>query len=413
MSINITNLINQIQTKILDSDVSGLDRQKINRLGLLVQGHGGVLEYQFRGDLPTVDSSYIGRIAYVRDVRGYDDGGNFGSFYVGSNDSDGWSLLATTADSDELANMYKANAVPVEIIPFVYQGELYGYSTGGQPNRQQIDKFSFVSDGNSTNHGNLTTRTWRAAGGVVSRDHGYIPGGRQYGPAVPAQISTIQKFAFAVDDINTDAGDLPIAIEALSGHSSGEDGYTGGGLTGSYVNKIYKFPFAATITSTEHGTLTVASGYMSGASSTTDGYSSGGPYSPTSPGRQIDKFSFASGGAATDQGDITYQPRWKIAGQSSETHGYNAGGHWPNIGFSTIIEKFPFASTANATDVGDLVLGRSGASGQSSTVNGYASAGETPANTATINKFSFASDGNATLVGYLSTSYFDTAGQHN
>ena len=121
MSINITNLISQISARLADSDLSSLDRKKINNLELIVQGNSGVLEYQFRGDLPPADSSQIGKIAYVRDVRGYDSGGNFGSFYVGSNDSDGWSLLATTADSDELANMYKSTLTPVaSIFPVAY-----------------------------------------------------------------------------------------------------------------------------------------------------------------------------------------------------------------------------------------------------------------------------------------------------
>jgi hypothetical protein len=43
---------------------------------------------------------------------------------------------------------------------------------------------------------------------------------------------------------------------------------------------------------------------------------------------------------------------------------------------SNTIEKFPFATDTNATDIGDLTQARSYLSGQSSSVSGYSSGGD-------------------------------------
>jgi hypothetical protein len=79
--------------------------------------------------------------------------------------------------------------------------------------------------------------------------------------------------------------------------------------------------------------------------------------------------------------------------------------------YTNVIEKFPFASDSPTTDVGDLVCGRSGVSGQSSTVSGYTSGGNSNSNADYIDKFSFASGGNATDVGEISSSRCCPSGQ--
>lgn len=201
----------------------------------------------------------------------------------------------------------------------------------------------------------------------------------------------------------TFTGELP-PLSPVQGSNSG---YTAGGLIPpSFVTHdvIDKFPFASDGNATDVGDLTAARFGASGQSSDVSGYSSGGQWSPSPTSRTniIDKFPFASGGNATDVGDITIAKR-KSAGQSSDVSGYASGGYVLNS--SNVIDKFPFASDANATDVGDLTTASYNSAGQSSTTHGYTS-GRT-----TVDKFSFATDGNATNVGILPFSRSFIAGQ--
>ena len=73
----------------------------------------------------------------------------------------------------------------------------------------------------------------------------------------------------------------------------------------------------------------------------------------------IDKWSFAVDGNATDVGDLEYTTS-EHAATSSTTSGYVAGGSYsPGPPYSrNNISKFPFASDAGSTDVGDVTLSR-------------------------------------------------------
>ena len=92
---------------------------------------------------------------------------------------------------------------------------------------------------------------------------------------------------------------------------------------------------------------------MGGASSAENGYTLG-----RSGGNEIQKFSFASDGNATDAADLTVS-RYLLGGTSSTTSGYGAGG---DPGRVNTIDKFPFAADDNATDVGDLTQNKRGVS---------------------------------------------------
>ena len=74
----------------------------------------------------------------------------------------------------------------------------------------------------------------------------------------------------------------------------------------------------------------------------------------------IDKWSFTSGGNATDVGDNT-DPRAYLSGNHSSTHGYIAGGE--TSGMTNIIDKNSYAAVGNSTDVGDLTVARYGLAG--------------------------------------------------
>ena len=303
----------------------------------------------------------------------------------------------------------------VQVVPYTFQGIVSGYSTGGvAPSSplptvvNTIDKFSFASDANATDVGDLT-QVRNELSGQSSSSSGYSSGG-----GFPGK-NTIDKFPFATDANAIDVGDLTQARSVTAGQSSADNGYASGGFgTPSFLNTIDKFPFATDANATDVGDLTLARNLPSGQSSDVSGYTSGG-YNTPSLRDIIDKFPFATNANATDVGDLT-QARDGLAGQSSESHGYSTGG--VSISFNppiNTIDKFPFATNANATDVGDLTQARTKATGQSSIASGYSSGGDTLLSPetfySTIDKFPFASDANATDVGDLTQARSRAAGQ--
>lgn len=88
-----------------------------------------------------------------------------------------------------------------------------GYVAGGQmspayvahPGR--IDKFSFASDGNATYIGNLTTYKEYDGASVSSTTHGYSAGGFYTQPTF-ASSNIIEKFSFTSDGNSVDVGDM-------------------------------------------------------------------------------------------------------------------------------------------------------------------------------------------------------------
>ena len=295
---------------------------------------------------------------------------------------------------------------------YTFQGSTSGYTSGGSGGntpsfdaQNVIDKFSFSSDGNATDVGDLTAARHEVAGSS-SGFHGYTAGGETMPGAPYVRHDTIDRFPFSSDGNATDVGDLTSGRSGSNGgQSSAENGYTSGGYPNpDHMDKIEKYSFVVGASGTTVGDLTVGRSNAAGQSSTTHGYVSGGwsPYSTV-----IDKFPFSSDTNATDVGDLT-QARTILAGQSSTTHGYSSGGQSPSI--VNTIDKFPFSSDANATDVGDLYAGRNRLAGQSSTTHGYSSGGA-GAQDDIIDKFPFSSDNNASDVGDLTVDRGYVAGQ--
>ena len=302
--------------------------------------------------------------------------------------------------------------------PYVFQGSTSGYASGGEgaPSSPYtmsnvIDKFPFASDANATDVGDLTQARIRLTG-QSSKNHGYASGGTGQPPySNPYASNIIDKFSFSSDANATDVGDLTQGRKSIAGQSSSTHGYVSGGshTTNDYNNVIDKFSVSSDGNATDVGDLTVARG-GTGQSSTSDGYTSGASTPPTDPlSNVIDKFPFASDANATDYGDLT-EARHTLSSNSSSSNGYTTGGFSPTA--RNTIEKFPFASSANAADVGDLTQGRGAMSGQNSTSNGYVSGG-TPASGKLdiIEKYPFASDANAADVGDLTHTRENLAGQ--
>ena len=248
---------------------------------------------------------------------------------------------------------------------WVFQGSVSGYVSGGRipssPNPaafvNEIEKFSFVSDANSTDVGDMVDAKEGQAG-QSSAVSGYNSGGGLYGLG---GIVSIEKFPFATDGNGTDVGDLVDDNRSgVAGQSSTVSGYTSG--RGYYDKRIDKFPFAVDANATDVGDLTDNRTGAAGQSSDVSGYTSGGVFfSPTVRKNIIDKFAFASDGNATDVGDLTASKN-NVTGQSSVDYGYTTGGYIPSM--INVIDKFPFAADGNATDVGDLTKVKALAAGQ-------------------------------------------------
>lgn len=294
-------------------------------------------------------------------------------------------------------------------------GGVSGYTTGGISHAPSpaisnvIDKFSFATNANATDVGDLSVaRMWGT--GQSSKVSGYTSGG-QSAPTTSSNI--IDKFPFAADGNATDVGDLTTIRHLTSGQSSNDNGYTSNGVDPSLPgssNVIDKFPFASNANATDVGDLTPTGG-GTGHSSTSHGYS---------VGSSIDRFPFATNANATNVGPYS-SPLNYAAGQSSSVAGYISGGGIPPNG-STTINKFLFSTNAVSNSVGDLSYGRYLSTGQSAMAAGYTSGGNalTPGSYTfiaaagnVVDKFPFASEGTATDVGDLTVSRYKVQGQQH
>ena len=404
------SILDALQAKVNAVD-SSTAMSEILQLMYNVKDHPYKNQYDSAGLMP-LDSAFIGSMAYAE---------NRNAMYMLVGIDSGWKLI----DSDA------ATAVAPSGPSAMTQGSNYGYLAGsgyGPPsNTDVIQKYSFTSDANSTDVGNLTVAQGGAGGGASSPSDGYYYGGTATGSPYPSQIEI---YAFPSDGNATDAGDLATSFDFGASSYDGTHGYHAGGRDQSgghpsyKLNAISRFPLASSgISGSDVGDLFDYTRYNAGNSSSTHGYSFGGQLTspnPTTDHTRIEKFLFAASANATDVGDMSDVPGssngylYATNNLQSDTHGYTAGG-WrrgpPNV-VSEEIQKWPFATDTNASDVGDLVTNPESipgglqdvGGGTSSTTHGYVAGGhgQTSGNGVNIiQKFTFASDANATDVGDL------------
>lgn len=280
---------------------------------------------------------------------------------------------------------------------YTFQGENFGYSSGGHPGIDTIEKFSFTSDASSVDVANLFQARGYGAG-ISSSTHGYHAGGYATSPA--GESDTIDKFLFTSDTDATDVGELPSTGFTITGTSSSTHGYV------IESSKMSKFTYASDAPATQYSADGSTSGYKVGVSGSDFGYSLGTNSSPL-----YEKYPYSSDSPAVSVGTFS---RYRIAGApgSSATAGYVAGGNSPIIGnYASEIAKFPFASDTDTAIGADLSQGRRQTAGQSSTTDGYATGGASPAQSDVIDKYSFSSDVNATDVGELTSTRYLANGQ--
>lgn len=396
-AVNLKNLIEIAQRKIavVDSNSSTRDLENLMEITMLTGGGHKADSAGFDSDV----SGYVGRMVFI-------DSGSEGYFKLNQ-------TIAGAPSATPSQNFVQIvqGGTYTSTPPGAYagrQGSNYGYTAAGRnpgapgPTGAMytIDKFSFSSDGDATDVGDVVTLTFSASGHSSDTD-GYAAGGGQ-----PSYSNMIQKYSFASDGNATDIGyDLFKARHyATSGAYSQTHGYVTGAsdpASAAATNDIEKYAFTNNANGTDVGDLTVAKVYRAGQNSTTDGYASGGVDQPgTNIVNVIDKYPFASDGNATDVGDVTPAPvgRYGGSGTSSTTHGYTAGGMAPS--YINVIDKFPFAADGNATDVGDIIATKRMGAGQTSTTHAYMSGGGSPY-VDTIQKWSTSSDENASDIGNL------------
>ena len=188
-----------------------------------------------------------------------------------------------------------------------------------------ISKFPFASSANGTDVGNLTVDIASGSGlgkarcgGCSSATHGYALGGLTWhapaGPVINYALNAIERYSFASDGDGADVGNLTQIVAVAYGCSSSEThgylcgGYVYGGVNnspvGGYTNVIEKVAYASSSNATDVGDATISRGSQMASTSTTHGYVAGGYNSWPTQLNVIEKYSFTTDGNATDVGDL-------------------------------------------------------------------------------------------------------------
>lgn len=423
MSINVQKLLDQIETRYnaLDSNSTLSEIQRITELHARKDNAilTGAKQYASVGQATSpsgiTDSANVGEIYFVADQE-LDSSGRFFFRSLG-----GLINMKTATDSAENLSITAAASASGGSAPVpkpVQQGTAYGYRSGGRtPSYTNvIDKYSYTSDGNATDVGDLTGPYYGRNQGASSTTDGYNFGG-YYTPPGGSWSNNIEKYSFTSDGNATDQGDLTTLFGEGGGHQSVTHGYASGGTRPPAVptsNTIDKFPFADDGNATDVGDMLYTGRFGGGNGSDTHGYTFGGqaPPDPTGYVNQINKFPFASDANATDVGDMLVYGRFYASHQQSLTAGFISGydKRSPGTGIQNTIETFPFASDANSTDHADLNVTKQYANGNSSTTHAYSHGGQTPSVINNIEKFSTSSATNGTDVGDLTQTIYMSGG---
>ena len=204
-------------------------------------------------------------------------------------------------------------------------------------------------------------------------------------------------------------------------------GYANGGQSppNQYISTIERWSLASDGNSTDNGDLNSILYNAGSSASSTDGYHYGGDTNPATATITdvIRKYPFTADTSSTNVATLSRRARGlQSSTLGSPTHGYRAGGNDPAsppaAAGLNIIEKFIFASDGDGTDVGDLQRTKYHLSVSNSTTHGYVAGGIDVDPSAspvvvyplTIDKWAFASDGNATDVGDITRAIYGGGG---
>lgn len=400
--INVKGLFETLQHKANNIDSNTPTSEILDTLkAIKIHDGNTVVSYDSDGVLPDAATTNI-KLAYLKDT-------GYFKFNNGT-----WDILTSELEG--------------QLAP-LFGGTISGYSAGGQQPALSniVEKYSFVSDANATDVGDLPEARYSQQG-VQSSTTGYVMGGRD--PNANSETG-IHKITFASDAVATgyslSAGRQQLAT---NGVVSSSHGYAVGGSGSNQAagETIDKFPFATDANATDVGDLLV--GTADNASCHSDlingyGYTAGGEnaWSISPPGttnlKLIQKFSTSSDGNAVDAvAELQFAKR-RVGSNTSSSYGYITGGsktgapsNPPLTSYINEIEKFAFNSGAQATDVGDLTNGILRPGSSSSTASGYSHGGSSPSMINVIDKFPFSTDANSADVGDLTAVTSNNAGVH-
>ena len=205
--------------------------------------------------------------------------------------------FASNTNATDIANLFHRTSLHGATMSITYGYCAGGYTTSPSTGIDVIQKFSLTSDVNGTDVGNMAYAT-AALFGCTSATHGYCGGGHDGYPPGNAYNNQLENWSYASDGNSVDVGNMTNPNRCMGGLSTASDGYrTGGGDT--KVDIIDKVNFASGGDMTDVGNLVGVWAWHSNSASTTHGYIAGG-YAGGSESDMIQKFSFASGGNAVD-----------------------------------------------------------------------------------------------------------------
>jgi len=369
------------------------------------------------GNLPAVDASLVtgmvsATISASNPTISTNPSGGVGTEW--NNSTTGEMYICTDATAG--ANVWKnVGAGSGDIEPYSHAGEVAGFMVmGSTPTRTDtINKFSFTSDANATDHGDAMF-AGNALAASSSKTHGFHAGGWDASASNNA-TDRIGKFAFSSNTTGTDHGDL-IGVRIYgAGCSSETHGYHASGhiQNGTAQNHIQKYAFTSNTTAADVGDLHVTSSEGTGISSATQGFVIGGSNNATGAnyGTWIRKWTFASDGNSVGHGDLASITA-QAAGCSGETHGIQIGGY--SAATPTLVDKvqkFAYASNTTASDIGNMHAVRFGQTGAGSTTHAYSAGGNNSSESRqnNIQKVAFASGTDTTDVADLTVTVAYTA----
>ena len=134
------------------------------------------------------------------------------------------------------------------------------------------------------------------------------------------------------------------AIAANPGFSDPSSGYYGGGHDGANLSRVDKFAFADDSKSTLSTGLSRATYNMGAMASTVAGYFGGGQGGSNT----VDKFAFSDDSRTTLSTGLSDGAPVELAGMASSTAGYLGGGTG-NGGYLAHIDKFAFSNDGRTT----------------------------------------------------------------
>jgi len=191
-----------------------------------------------------------------------------------------------------------------------------GYRATAAKRVNSIEKWSHATEGNTTDVGDLLVYLDYGES-VHSADNGYTLGGLSYtnsGAPPTTQLNQISKFSFASDGDATDVGDLTTVTVQTNAFQSSTTGYKYSGSGGAPMggDTIESFPFASDTNSADTSDNATTAVQFEGTGHNTDdaGFIAGGrdpsPGTPTQYVQtEIDKYLFAGGADMTNVADLS------------------------------------------------------------------------------------------------------------